>query len=77
MNSIIETATAVGSFKTLDVVSTAADIVDKREGPRPFSVPSPTDNAVAKIPKADLDKLLTDKVNVKLKLKSVLTYHVV
>lgn len=73
MNSIIETATAVGSFKTLAVVSTAADIVDKRKGPRPFSVPAPTDDAVAKIPKADLDKLLTDKV----KLKSVLTYHVV
>ena len=73
MNSIIETTTAVGSFKTLAVVSTAADIVDKRKGPRPFSVPAPTDDAVAKIPKADLDKLLTDKV----KLKSVLSYHVV
>lgn len=73
MNSIIETATAVGSFKTLAVVSTAADIVDKRKGPRPLSVLARTDDAVAKIPKADLDKLLTDKV----KLKSVLTYHVV
>ena len=38
-----------------------------------FSVLAPTDNAFAKIPKADLDKLLADKV----KLKLVLTYHVV
>ena len=38
-----------------------------------FSVLASTDNAFAKIPKADLDKLLADKV----KLKSVLTHHVV
>ena len=82
MNSIIETAIAVGSFKTLAAALTAADIVDKQKGARPFSVLAPTDNAFAKIPNADLDKLLADKANKankanKAKLKSVLTYNVV
>jgi hypothetical protein len=34
VNSIIETATAVGSFKTLAVAPTAADIGDNRKGPQ-------------------------------------------
>jgi len=40
---------------------------------RSFTVFAPTDEAFAKIPKADLDALLKDKA----KLAGVLTYHVV
>jgi uncharacterized surface protein with fasciclin (FAS1) repeats len=43
------------------------------KGKGPFTVFAPTDEAFAKIPKADLDALLKDKA----KLKAVLTYHVV
>ena len=43
------------------------------KGIGPFTVFAPTDEAFAKIPKADLDALLKDKT----KLTAVLTYHVV
>jgi uncharacterized surface protein with fasciclin (FAS1) repeats len=51
----------------------AAGLVDTLKGKGPFTVFAPTDEAFAKIPKADLDALLKDKA----KLTSVLTYHVV
>jgi uncharacterized surface protein with fasciclin (FAS1) repeats len=51
----------------------AAGLVDTLKGKGPFTVFAPTDEAFAKIPKADLDALLKDKA----KLSSVLTYHVV
>jgi uncharacterized surface protein with fasciclin (FAS1) repeats len=47
--------------------------VDTLKGKGPFTVFAPTDEAFAKIPKADLEALLKDKA----KLKAVLTYHVV
>ena len=50
-----------------------AGLVDTLKGPGPFTVFAPTDEAFAKIPKADLDALLKDKT----KLTAVLTYHVV
>ena len=52
---------------------TAADLVGTLKGKGPFTVFAPTDEAFAKIPKADLDALLKDKA----KLTAVLTYHVV
>ena len=70
---IVDTAVAAGNFKTLATALKAAGLVDTLKGPGPFTVFAPTDAAFAKIPKADLDKLLADKA----KLKSVLTYHVV
>jgi len=70
---IVDTAVAAGNFKTLVTALKAAGLVDTLKGPGPFTVFAPTDAAFAKIPKADLDKLLADRV----KLKSVLTYHVV
>jgi len=70
---IVDTAVSAGNFKTLVTALKAAGLVDTLKGPGPFTVFAPTDAAFAKIPKADLDKLLADKV----KLKSVLTYHVV
>ena len=70
---IVDTAVAAGSFKTLATALTAAGLVDTLKGTGPFTVFAPTDEAFAKIPKADLDALLKDKA----KLTAVLTYHVV
>ena len=70
---IVDTAVKAGSFKTLATALTAAGLVDTLKGPGPFTVFAPTDDAFAKIPKAQLDALLKDKA----KLTAVLTYHVV
>ena len=70
---IVDTAVAAGSFKTLATALQAADLVDTLKGKGPFTVFAPTDEAFAKIPKAQLDALLADKA----KLTAVLTYHVV
>ena len=70
---IVDTAVAAGSFKTLATALGAAGLIDTLKGKGPFTVFAPTDEAFAKIPKADLDALLKDKA----KLTAVLTYHVV
>ena len=70
---IVDTAVGAGTFKTLATALTAAGLIDTLKGPGPFTVFAPTDEAFAKIPKAQLDALLADKA----KLTSVLTYHVV
>jgi uncharacterized surface protein with fasciclin (FAS1) repeats len=70
---VVDTAVEAGQFKTLAAALQAAGLVDTLKGPGPFTVFAPTDQAFAKIPKADLDALLDDKA----KLTAVLTYHVV
>ena len=70
---IVDTAVKAGSFKTLATALQAAGLVETLKGKGPFTVFAPTDEAFAKIPKADLDALLKDKA----KLTAVLTYHVV
>jgi uncharacterized surface protein with fasciclin (FAS1) repeats len=70
---IVDTAVAAGNFKTLVVALKTADLVNTLKGKGPFTVFAPTDEAFAKIPKADLDALLANKE----KLSAVLTYHVV
>ena len=70
---IVDTAVAAGSFKTLAAALQAAGLVETLKGKGPFTVFAPTDEAFAKVPKADLDALLKDKA----KLTAVLTYHVV
>jgi uncharacterized surface protein with fasciclin (FAS1) repeats len=69
---IVDTAVAAGSFKSLVAAVQAAGLVDVLKRPGPYTVLAPTDEAFAKIPKADLDALLKDKA----KLTAVLTYHV-
>jgi uncharacterized surface protein with fasciclin (FAS1) repeats len=69
---IVDTAIAAGSFKSLVAAVQAAGLVDVLKRPGPYTVLAPTDEAFAKIPKADLDALLKDKA----KLTAVLTYHV-
>jgi uncharacterized surface protein with fasciclin (FAS1) repeats len=70
---IVDTAVSAGNFKTLATALTAAGLIDTLKGTGPFTVFAPTDEAFAKVPKADLDALLKDKA----KLTAVLTYHVV
>jgi uncharacterized surface protein with fasciclin (FAS1) repeats len=69
---IVDVAVAAGSFKTLVAAVQAAGLVDVLKRPGPLTVLAPTDEAFAKIPKADLDALMKDKV----KLAAVLQYHV-
>jgi len=61
------------NFSTLLAAVQAAGLADTLSGEGPFTVFAPTNEAFAKIPKADLDKLLADKAA----LTKVLTYHVV
>ncbi len=70
---IVAVASGAGSFDTLVTAIQAAGLVETLQGDGPFTVFAPTDEAFAKIPKADLDALLADKD----KLVAVLTYHVV
>ncbi|SHH27752.1 fasciclin domain-containing protein [Massilia sp. CF038] len=70
---IVDTAVDAGNFTTLATALKAAGLVETLKGKGPFTVFAPTDEAFAKIPKADLDALLADKA----KLTKVLTYHVV
>ena len=70
---IVDTAVEAGSFKTLAVALQAADLISTLKSEGPFTVFAPTDAAFAKIPKADLDALLSDKRA----LTEVLTYHVI
>ena len=65
-------AVAAGTFKSLAAALQAAGLVETLRGPGPFTVFAPTDEAFARIPKADLDALLKDKA----RLTAVLTYHV-
>jgi uncharacterized surface protein with fasciclin (FAS1) repeats len=73
--NIVDTAAAAGSFTTLAKALTAADLVATLEGPGPFTVFAPTDEAFAKLPAGTLDNLL--KPENKDKLRRILTYHVV
>lgn len=72
-NNIVETAVAAGSFNTLVKAIQAADLAEVLQGPGPFTVFAPTDEAFAAVPKETLDALLKDKKQ----LAGVLTYHVV
>ena len=69
---IVEVAVAAGSFKTLVAAVQAANLVAVLKRPGPLTVLAPSDEAFAKVPKADLEALMKDKV----KLAAVLQYHV-
>ena len=70
---IVDRAVAAGNFKTLAAALKSGDLISTLKGKGPITVFTPTDEAFAKIRKADLDALLKDKA----KVKAVLTYHVV
>ena len=64
-----------GSFNTLVAALKAAGLVETLQGPGPFTVFAPTDEAFAKLPKGTVEDLL--KPENKAKLVAILTYHVV
>ncbi|PAM98386.1 fasciclin [Streptomyces sp. Alain-F2R5] len=69
-------ATAASNNPALSTLVTAvkkAGLVDTLNNAENITVFAPTDDAFAKIPKADLDKVLADKEM----LTNILTYHVV
>ncbi|MDQ8707972.1 fasciclin domain-containing protein [Streptomyces sp. LHD-70] len=69
-------ATAASNNPELSTLVTAvkkAGLVDTLNNAKNITVFAPTNDAFAKVPKADLDKLLADKEQ----LTKVLTYHVV
>jgi len=73
--NIIENAVNSKDHTTLVAAVKAAGLVDALEGPGPFTVFAPTNEAFDKLPAGTVDTLL--KPENKDKLTSVLTYHVV
>lgn len=71
--NIVEVAVAAGSFTTLATALEAAGLVETLQGPGPFTVFAPTDEAFAALPEGALDALLADPEA----LKKVLLAHVV
>ena len=75
MADIVATAIGAGSFNTLVAAVKAAGLVETLQGPGPFTVFAPTDEAFAKLPAGTVESLL--EPGNKDKLVSILTYHVV
>ena len=71
--NIAEVVSSDPNFSTLLTAVKAAGLVETLSGKGPFTVFAPTNEAFAKIAKADLEALLKDKAA----LTKVLTYHVV
>ena len=73
-SDIVGTAVAAGDFTTLTKLLKSRRSRRRRcSKTGPYTVFAPTDAAFAKVPKATLNALMTDKA----KLKAVLLYHVV
>jgi len=75
MADIVATAIGAGQFNTLVAAVKAAGLVETLQGPGPFTVFAPTDDAFAKLPAGTVESLL--EPGNKDKLVAVLTYHVV
>lgn len=73
--TIVANAVNSKDHTTLVAAVKAADLVDTLNGPGPFTVFAPTNEAFAALPAGTVDTLL--KPENKAKLTSVLTYHVV
>jgi uncharacterized surface protein with fasciclin (FAS1) repeats len=73
--NIIQNAVNSKDHTTLVAAVKAAGLVETLEGPGPFTVFAPTNEAFAELPKGTLDNLL--KPENKDKLVKILTYHVV
>lgn len=75
LGDIVAVASANGSFGTLVAAVTAAGLVETLQGPGPFTVFAPTDDAFAALPAGLVDALLKEENRDT--LAKVLTYHVV
>lgn len=72
---IVETAVAADDFNTLVAAVQAAGLVETLQGPGPFTVFAPTDEAFAKLPGGTVDSLLLPENRET--LVAILTYHVI
>ena len=72
MATIIETARTAGSFGTLVTAIEGAGLAGTLNGPGPFTVFAPTNEAFARLPAGAMDRLLADTST----LAKILTYHV-
>jgi uncharacterized surface protein with fasciclin (FAS1) repeats len=70
---LVQVAVGAGNFTTLVRAVEAAGLVEVLQGPGPFTVFAPTDEAFARLPEGTLESLLQDREA----LATVLTYHVV
>ena len=73
--NIIENAVNSKDHTTLVAAVKAAGLVETLEGPGPFTVFAPTNEAFKKLPAGTVDNLL--KPENKAQLQAVLTYHVI
>lgn len=73
--TIVDIAAGADNLTTLVAAVTAADLVETLQGPGPFTVFAPTDEAFAALPAGLLDALLLPEN--KDTLAKILTYHVV
>jgi uncharacterized surface protein with fasciclin (FAS1) repeats len=73
--NIVQNAVNSEDHTTLVAAVKAAGLVDTLEGPGPFTVFAPTNEAFAKLPAGTVDTLLM--ANNKATLTKILTYHVV
>ena len=73
--NIVQNAMNSADHTTLVAAVKAAGLVDTLEGPGPFTVFAPTNEAFTKLPAATVDNLL--KPENKAMLTKILTYHVV
>jgi uncharacterized surface protein with fasciclin (FAS1) repeats len=73
MRNLVETAQQSGSFTTLVKAVQAAGLAGVLSGEGPFTVCAPNDEAFAKLPAGELDRLMQDRKA----LADVLKYHVV
>lgn len=71
--TLAETAAATPSLSTLNKLITDAGLTETLNGPGPYTVFAPSDEAFKAVPAATLTALAKDKEQ----LKAVLTYHVV
>jgi transforming growth factor-beta-induced protein len=71
--NIVDTAAAAGSFSTLLAAAEAAGLAETLQGPGPFTIFAPTDEAFAKLPAGTVDSLLADPDA----LRDILLFHVV
>jgi transforming growth factor-beta-induced protein len=74
-NTLVDVATAAGSFKTLLAAATAADLVGVLSGEGPFTVFAPTDEAFAKLPAGTVESLV--KPENRATLVAILKNHVI
>ncbi|MEE2641469.1 MAG: fasciclin domain-containing protein [Planctomycetota bacterium] len=74
-SNLVATASGAGNFSTLLAAVDAAGLREVLEGPGPFTVFAPTNEAFAKLPKGTVENLL--KPENKKQLIDILKYHVV